>query len=133
MWSWAVRAYYGSPIADQIAEKAEIIVHTPGQMIDLLTAKFRSCYELKNVHITYVVLDKAYGIRRRGNETYQRHSAGSEGSYTVLKQMYSLARETTFKITFGGRSVVAPGVQLVVGVRGGHTKFNRSLGIRDQT
>lgn len=56
----AVCAYGGSPIKDQIAELkkgAEIIVCTPGRMIDLLTANSRRVTNLKRV--TYVVLDEA--------------------------------------------------------------------------
>ncbi|KAF7776044.1 hypothetical protein Agabi119p4_4437 [Agaricus bisporus var. burnettii] len=56
----AVCAYGGSPIKDQIAELkkgAEIIVCTPGRMIDLLTANSGRVTNLKRV--TYVVLDEA--------------------------------------------------------------------------
>ena len=56
----AVCAYGGSPIKDQIAEMkkgAEIIVCTPGRMIDLLTANSGRVTNLKRV--TYLVLDEA--------------------------------------------------------------------------
>jgi ATP-dependent RNA helicase DDX46/PRP5 len=56
----AVCAYGGSPIKDQIAELkkgAEIIVCTPGRMIDLLTANSGRVTNLKRV--TYLVLDEA--------------------------------------------------------------------------
>ena len=53
-------AYGGSPIKDQIAELkrgAEIIVCTPGRMIDLLCANSGRVTNLKRV--TYLVLDEA--------------------------------------------------------------------------
>lgn len=53
-------AYGGSPIKDQIAEMkkgTEIIVCTPGRMIDLLTANSGRVTNLKRV--TYLVLDEA--------------------------------------------------------------------------
>ena len=56
----AVCAYGGSPIKDQIADLkrgAEIIVCTPGRMIDLLAANSGRVTNLKRV--TYVVLDEA--------------------------------------------------------------------------
>ncbi|CAG8602485.1 10048_t:CDS:10 [Funneliformis mosseae] len=56
----AVCAYGGSPIKDQIAELkrgAEIIVCTPGRMIDLLCANSGRVTNLKRV--TYLVLDEA--------------------------------------------------------------------------
>lgn len=56
----AVCAYGGSPIKDQIAELkkgAEIMVCTPGRMIDLLTANSGRVTNLKRV--TYLVLDEA--------------------------------------------------------------------------
>jgi ATP-dependent RNA helicase DDX46/PRP5 len=56
----AVAAYGGSPIKDQIAEMkkgTEIIVCTPGRMIDLLAANSGRVTNLKRV--TYLVLDEA--------------------------------------------------------------------------
>lgn len=56
----AVCAYGGSPIKDQIAEMkkgAEIVVCTPGRMIDLLAANSGRVTNLKRV--TYLVLDEA--------------------------------------------------------------------------
>jgi ATP-dependent RNA helicase DDX46/PRP5 len=55
-----VCAYGGSPIKDQIAEMkkgAEIVVCTPGRMIDLLAANSGRVTNLKRV--TYLVLDEA--------------------------------------------------------------------------
>jgi ATP-dependent RNA helicase DDX46/PRP5 len=52
--------YGGTPIKEQIAELkkgAEIIICTPGRMIDLLTANAGRVTNLKRV--TYVVLDEA--------------------------------------------------------------------------
>lgn len=56
----AMCAYGGSPISEQIAELkkgAEIVVCTPGRMIDLLTANSGRVTNLKRV--TYMVLDEA--------------------------------------------------------------------------
>ncbi len=56
----AVAAYGGTPIKDQIAEMkkgTEIIVCTPGRMIDLLSANSGRVTNLKRV--TYLVLDEA--------------------------------------------------------------------------
>ena len=56
----AVCAYGGAPIKDQIADLkrgAEIIVCTPGRMIDLLAANSGRVTNLRRV--TYVVLDEA--------------------------------------------------------------------------
>ncbi|KAF2857978.1 P-loop containing nucleoside triphosphate hydrolase protein [Piedraia hortae CBS 480.64] len=56
----AVCAYGGAPIKDQIAELkrgAEIVVCTPGRMIDLLAANSGRVTNLKRV--TYAVLDEA--------------------------------------------------------------------------
>ena len=56
----AMAAYGGSPIGEQISELkkgAEIVVGTPGRMIDLLTANSGRVTNLKRV--TYLVLDEA--------------------------------------------------------------------------
>lgn len=56
----AVCVYGGAPISEQIAEMkrtAEIVVATPGRMIDLLTANSGRVTNLQRV--TYLVLDEA--------------------------------------------------------------------------
>lgn len=137
----AVCAYGGSPIKDQIAELkkgAEIIVCTPGRMIDLLTANSGRVTNLKRV--TYLVLDEADRMFDMGFEPQVMKIVNNirPDRQTVLfsatfpKQMDSLARKILNKpleITVGGRSVVAPEITQLVEVRTEDTKFNRLLQI----
>ncbi|KAG9317590.1 P-loop containing nucleoside triphosphate hydrolase protein, partial [Chiua virens] len=124
----AVCAYGGSPIKDQIAELkkgAEIIVCTPGRMIDLLTANSGRVTNLKRV--TYVVMKIINNIRPDRQTVLF--------SATFPKQMDSLARKILQKpleITVGGRSVVAAEIEQLVEVRAEETKFNRLLEILGQ-
>ncbi|KAF8745992.1 hypothetical protein AX14_004282 [Amanita brunnescens Koide BX004] len=140
----AVCAYGGSPIKDQIAELkkgAEIIVCTPGRMIDLLTANSGRVTNLKRV--TYVVLDEADRMFDMGFEPQVMKIVNNirPDRQTVLfsatfpKQMDSLARKILLKpleITVGGRSVVAAEIEQIVEVRSDETKFNRLLEILGQ-
>ncbi|KAF9008925.1 P-loop containing nucleoside triphosphate hydrolase protein [Cyathus striatus] len=140
----AVCAYGGSPIKDQIAELkkgAEIIVCTPGRMIDLLTANSGRVTNLKRV--TYVVLDEADRMFDMGFEPQVMKIVNNirPDRQTVLfsatfpKQMDSLARKILRKpleITVGGRSVVAAEIEQIVEVRAEDTKFNRLLEILGQ-
>ncbi|GJJ07301.1 hypothetical protein Clacol_001502 [Clathrus columnatus] len=140
----AVCAYGGSPIKEQIAEMkkgAEIIVCTPGRMIDLLTANSGRVTNLKRV--TYVVLDEADRMFDMGFEPQVMKIINNirPDRQTVLfsatfpKQMDSLARKILRKpleITVGGRSVVAPEIEQIVEVREEETKFNRLLEILGQ-
>ena len=140
----AVCAYGGSPIKDQIAELkkgAEIIVCTPGRMIDLLTANSGRVTNLKRV--TYIVLDEADRMFDMGFEPQVMKIVNNirPDRQTVLfsatfpKQMDSLARKILRKpleITVGGRSVVAPEIEQIVEVRAEDTKFNRLLEILGQ-
>ncbi|KZT12823.1 P-loop containing nucleoside triphosphate hydrolase protein [Laetiporus sulphureus 93-53] len=141
----AVCAYGGSPIKDQIAEMkkgAEIIVCTPGRMIDLLTANSGRVTNLKRV--TYLVLDEADRMFDMGFEPQVMKIVNNirPDRQTVLfsatfpKQMDSLARKILHKpleITVGGRSVVAPEIDQIVEVRDEDSKFNRLLEILGQT
>ncbi|KAK7470784.1 pre-mRNA processing RNA-helicase [Stygiomarasmius scandens] len=140
----AVCAYGGSPIKDQIAELkkgAEIIVCTPGRMIDLLTANSGRVTNLKRV--TYVVLDEADRMFDMGFEPQVMKIVNNirPDRQTVLfsatfpKQMDSLARKILRKpleITVGGRSVVAAEIEQLVEVRAEETKFTRLLEILGQ-
>ncbi|EIW82420.1 P-loop containing nucleoside triphosphate hydrolase protein [Coniophora puteana RWD-64-598 SS2] len=140
----AVCAYGGSPIKDQIAELkkgAEIIVCTPGRMIDLLTANSGRVTNLKRV--TYVVLDEADRMFDMGFEPQVMKIINNirPDRQTVLfsatfpKQMDSLARKILHKpleITVGGRSVVAAEIEQIVEVRPEDSKFNRLLEILGQ-
>ncbi|KZS97900.1 P-loop containing nucleoside triphosphate hydrolase protein [Sistotremastrum niveocremeum HHB9708] len=141
----AVCAYGGSPIKDQIAEMkkgAEIIVCTPGRMIDLLTANSGRVTNLRR--ITYLVLDEADRMFDMGFEPQVMKIINNIRpdrqtllfSATFPKQMDSLARKILQKpleITVGGRSVVAAEIEQIVEVREEDTKFTRLLEILGQT
>ena len=135
----AVCAYGGAPIKDQIADLkrgAEIIVCTPGRMIDLLAANSGRVTNLRRV--TYVVLDEADRMFDMGFEPQVMKILANirPDRQTVLfsatfpRQMESLARKTLLKpveIVVGGRSVVAPEITQLVEVRTEETKFIRLL------
>lgn len=121
---------------------AEIIVCTPGRMIDLLTANSGRVTNLKRV--TYLVLDEADRMFDMGFEPQVMKIVNNirPDRQTVLfsatfpKQMDSLARKILRKpleITVGGRSVVAPEIDQIVEVRDEESKFNRLLEILGQT
>ena len=135
----AVCAYGGAPIKDQIADLkrgAEIIVCTPGRMIDLLAANSGRVTNLRRV--TYVVLDEADRMFDMGFEPQVMKILANirPDRQTVLfsatfpRQMEALARKTLVKpveIVVGGRSVVAPEITQIVEVRVEETKFIRLL------
>lgn len=135
----AVCAYGGAPIKDQIADLkrgAEIVVCTPGRMIDLLAANSGRVTNLKRV--TYVVLDEADRMFDMGFEPQVMKILSNirPDRQTVLfsatfpRQMEALARKTLSKpveIVVGGRSVVAPEITQIVEVREENTKFMRLL------
>ncbi|KAL8794482.1 MAG: hypothetical protein Q9195_002955 [Heterodermia aff. obscurata] len=135
----AVCAYGGAPIKDQIADLkrgAEIIVCTPGRIIDLLAANSGRVTNLKRV--TYIVLDEADRMFDMGFEPQVMKILANirPDRQTVLfsatfpRQMEALARKTLAKpveIVVGGRSVVAPEITQVVEVRSEETKFVRLL------
>lgn len=135
----AVCAYGGAPIKDQIADLkrgAEIIVCTPGRMIDLLAANSGRVTNLKRV--TYIVLDEADRMFDMGFEPQVMKILANirPDRQTVLfsatfpRQMEALARKTLAKpveIVVGGRSVVAPEITQIVEVRSEETKFVRLL------
>lgn len=135
----AVCAYGGAPIKDQIADLkrgAEIIVCTPGRMIDLLAANSGRVTNLRRV--TYVVLDEADRMFDMGFEPQVMKILANirPDRQTVLfsatfpRQMESLARKTLSKpveIVVGGRSVVAPEITQIVEVRAEEMKFIRLL------
>lgn len=135
----AVCAYGGAPIKDQIADLkrgAEIIVCTPGRIIDLLAANSGRVTNLRRV--TYVVLDEADRMFDMGFEPQVMKILANirPDRQTVLfsatfpRQMESLARKTLAKpveIVVGGRSVVAPEITQIVEVRTEDLKFIRLL------
>ncbi|KKY17695.1 putative pre-mrna-processing atp-dependent rna helicase prp5 [Phaeomoniella chlamydospora] len=135
----AVCAYGGAPIKDQIAELkrgAEIVVCTPGRIIDLLAANSGRVTNLRRV--TYIVLDEADRMFDMGFEPQVMKILGNirPDRQTVLfsatfpRQMEALARKTLNKpveIVVGGRSVVAPEITQIVEVRNEDSKFHRLL------
>ncbi|KAE8159956.1 Pre-mRNA-processing ATP-dependent RNA helicase prp5 [Aspergillus tamarii] len=135
----AVCAYGGAPIKDQIADLkrgAEIIVCTPGRMIDLLAANAGRVTNLRRV--TYVVLDEADRMFDMGFEPQVMKILANvrPDKQTVLfsatfpRNMEALARKTLNKpveIVVGGRSVVAPEITQIVEVRDEDKKFIRLL------
>lgn len=142
----SVCVYGGAPISEQIGEMkktAEIVVATPGRMIDLLAANNGRVTNLKRV--TYLVLDEADRMFDMGFEPQVMKIVNNirPDRQTVLfsatfpKQMESLARKVLrnrpLEIIVGGRSVVAPEIEQIVEVREESTKFNRLLEILGQT
>lgn len=135
----AVCAYGGAPIKDQIADLkrgAEIIVCTPGRMIDLLAANAGRVTNLRRV--TYVVLDEADRMFDMGFEPQVMKIMANirPDRQTVLfsatfpRNMEALARKTLTKpveIVVGGKSVVAPEIKQIVEVRDDDKKFVRLL------
>lgn len=135
----AVCAYGGSPIKDQIADLkrgAEIVVCTPGRMIDLLAANSGRVINLHRV--TYLVLDEADRMFDMGFEPQVMKIINNirPDKQTVLfsatfpRQMEVLARKTLKKaveIIVGARSVVAPEITQIVEIHTEATKFTRLL------
>ena len=142
----AACVYGGVPISEQIAEMkktAEIVVGTPGRIIDLLTANSGRVTNLRRV--TYLVLDEADRMFDMGFEPQVMNIVNNirPDRQTVLfsatfpKQMESLARKVLknkpLEIAVGGKSVVAPEIEQIVEVREEDTKFTRLLEILGQT
>lgn len=135
----AVCAYGGAPIRDQIAELkrgAEIIVCTPGRMIDLLAANQGRVTNLRRV--TYVVLDEADRMFDMGFEPQVMKIFASMRpdkqtilfSATMPRIIDSLTKKvlkSPVEITVGGRSVVAKEIEQIVEVREESSKFFRVL------
>ncbi|KAL4905845.1 hypothetical protein BDW74DRAFT_177545 [Aspergillus multicolor] len=135
----AVCAYGGAPIKDQIAELkrgAEIVVCTPGRMIDLLAANAGRVTNLRRV--TYIVLDEADRMFDMGFEPQVMKILSNVRpdrqtvlfSATFPRNMEALARKTLTKpieIVVGGRSVVAPEITQIVEVCNEDKKFIRLL------
>ncbi|KAI1345129.1 hypothetical protein F5Y15DRAFT_18243 [Xylariaceae sp. FL0016] len=135
----AVCAYGGAPIKDHIAELkrgAEIVVCTPGRMIDLLAANQGRVTNLKRV--TYVVLDEADRMFDMGFEPQVMKIFANMRpdrqtilfSATMPRIMDALAKKVLdqpVEITVGGKSVVAPEITQIVEIREETTKFVRTL------
>lgn len=135
----SVCAYGGAPIRDQIAELkrgAEIIVCTPGRMIDLLAANQGRVTNLRRV--TYVVLDEADRMFDMGFEPQVMKIFANMRpdrqtilfSATMPRLIDSLTKKvlkSPIEITVGGRSVVAKEIEQIVEIREESTKFVRVL------
>ncbi|KAI5275691.1 P-loop containing nucleoside triphosphate hydrolase protein [Aureobasidium subglaciale] len=135
----AVCCYGGAPIKDQIAELkkgAEIIVATPGRLVDLLAANSGRVTNLRRV--TYVVLDEADRMFDMGFEpqvvkvltNIRPDHQTVLFSATLPRTMESLARKVVHKpvqITVGGRSTVADTITQKIEVRPESTKMYRTL------
>lgn len=120
--------YGGAPLKDQIAELkrgAEIVVCTPGRMIDMLTANSGRVTNLRRV--TYVVLDEADRMFDMGFEP--QITKIIEGirpdrqtvlfSATFPRSVEMLAKKVLrapLEIIVGGRSVVSNTVRAVCGI-----------------
>ncbi|KAI0200091.1 hypothetical protein F4808DRAFT_430542 [Astrocystis sublimbata] len=135
----AVCAYGGAPIKDHIAELkrgAEIVVCTPGRLIDLLAANQGRVTNLKRV--SYVVLDEADRMFDMGFEPQVMKIFANMRpdrqtilfSATMPRIMDSLAKKVLnnpVEITVGGKSVVAPEITQIIEIREENTKFLRIL------
>lgn len=132
-------AYGGSAIKDQIADLkrgAEIVVCTPGRMIDLLMANQGRVTNLKRV--TYMVMDEADRMFDMGFEPQVMKIVNNTRpdrqtvlfSATFPRQMEALARrvlENPLEILVGGRSVVSDTVTQFVEVVEEDAKFFKLL------
>ncbi|GEQ68607.1 hypothetical protein JCM33374_g2275 [Metschnikowia sp. JCM 33374] len=112
--------YGGSSIEPQIAELkkgSQIVVATPGRLIDLLAANNGRVCNLRRV--TYIVLDEAdrmfdFGFEPQVNKIFAQIRPDRQSilfSATFAKKMESLARavlQNPVEVVVGGISVVAP-------------------------
>merc|ERR1719193_1233621 len=135
----AVCVYGGTGISEQIAELkrgAEIIVCTPGRMIDMLAANSGKVTNLRR--ITYIVLDEADRMFDMGFEPQVMRVVDNcrpdrqtvMFSATFPRQMEGLARRILTKpveVQVGGRSVVAKEVEQHVAVIEEDQKFLKLL------
>ncbi|KAJ2083685.1 pre-mRNA processing RNA-helicase [Coemansia sp. RSA 988] len=137
----AVCAYGGSGIKDQIGELkrgSEIVVCTPGRLIDLLCA---NSGRVTNLHrVTYLVLDEAdrmfdMGFEPQVTKIVQGVRPSRQTvlfSATFPRQMEALARKTLrrpLEIVVGGRALIPPEVTQHVEVIDNRDKFVRLLSI----
>jgi ATP-dependent RNA helicase DDX46/PRP5 len=135
----AVCAYGGAPIKEDIAELkrgAEILVATPGRLIDLLAANGGRVTNLKRV--TYVVLDEADRMFDMGFEPQITKIVSNIRpdrqvvlfSATFPSKMENVARKLLKKlviIQIGGKSIVGPDITQKIEVRDPKSRFHRLL------
>ncbi|CAH1135794.1 unnamed protein product [Ceutorhynchus assimilis] len=136
---YAVCVYGGTGISEQIAELkrgAEIIVCTPGRMIDMLAANSGKVTNLRRV--TYIVLDEADRMFDMGFEPQVMRIIDNVRpdrqtvmfSATFPRQMEALARRILVRpieVQVGGRSVVCPEVEQNVVILEEDQKFLKLL------
>lgn len=141
----SVCCYGGSHIKEQIAElkrSADILIGTPGRIIDLLCANNGRVTNLRRV--TYLVIDEADRMFDMGFEPQVMRIVSNIRpdrqnvlfSATFPRKMEALARKILnrpLEITVGGRSVVAADIDQIVEVRPSDTKFLRLLEILGKT
>lgn len=134
-----VCAYGGSGLKDQIAElkrAADIVVCTPGRMIDLLAMNSGRITNLRRV--TFVVLDEADRMFDMGFEPQLTRLVDNVRpdrqtvmfSATFPPQVERLARNVLkqpIEVVVGGRSVAASNIVQHVEVRTEESKFRRLL------
>lgn len=135
----AVCVYGGTGISEQIAELkrgAEIIVCTPGRMIDMLAANSGKVTNLRRV--TYIVLDEADRMFDMGFEPQVMRIIDNVRpdrqtvmfSATFPRQMEALARrilQKPIEVQVGGRSVVCKEVEQHVVILEEDQKFLKLL------
>ncbi|XP_044758445.1 probable ATP-dependent RNA helicase DDX46 [Coccinella septempunctata] len=135
----AVCVYGGTGISEQIAELkrgAEIIVCTPGRMIDMLAANSGKVTNLRRV--TYIVLDEADRMFDMGFEPQVMRIIDNVRpdrqtvmfSATFPRQMEALARrilQKPIEVQVGGRSVVCKDVEQNVVIIEEDQKFLKLL------
>lgn len=139
-----VCVYGGTGISEQIAELkrgAEIIICTPGRMIDMLAANSGRVTNLRRV--TYVVLDEADRMFDMGFEPQVMRIVDNIRpdrqtvmfSATFPRQMEALARRILKKpveVQIGGRSVVCKDVEQHVAILEEDAKFFKLLELLGQ-
>ncbi|CAH1112047.1 unnamed protein product [Psylliodes chrysocephalus] len=135
----AVCVYGGTGISEQIAELkrgAEIIVCTPGRMIDMLAANSGKVTNLRRV--TYIVLDEADRMFDMGFEPQVMRIIDNVRpdrqtvmfSATFPRQMEALARrilQKPIEVQVGGRSVVCKDVEQHIVILEEDQKFLKLL------
>ncbi|PNS16205.1 hypothetical protein CAC42_1968 [Sphaceloma murrayae] len=134
-------AYGGAPITEQIADLkrgAEIVVSTPGRLIDLLAANSGRVINLRRV--TYIVMDEAdrmfdMGFEPQVQKILQNIRPDKQCvlfSATFPRKMEGLARKELQKpvqITVGGRSIVPKEITQKVEIVTEEDKVKRLLGL----
>ncbi|KAK2065150.1 DEAD/DEAH box helicase [Colletotrichum caudatum] len=137
----SVCAYGGAPIREQIAELkrgAEIVVCTPGRMIDLLAANQGRVTNLRRV--TYAVLDEADRMFDMGFEPQvmkifanirpdRQTILFSATMPRIIDSLTKKVLKSPAEITVGGRSVVASDITQIVEIVPEDQKFYHLLGL----